>query len=69
MNDSDLCFGRDSSLNELLHEPIIAMLMTSDGVRSDDIRALFSQYGRARIGSGRRGDQRARQRFERCFTP
>jgi hypothetical protein len=68
MNDSTACVRKDSSLNELLHEPIIAMLMTSDGVRSDDIRALFhrmAEKDRARDGA----TTRKIERFERCFTP
>lgn len=68
MNDSDTCLRRDSSLNELLHEPIVAMLMNSDGVRSDDIRALFRKMAdqdRLRM----RADGRSLERFESCFTP
>jgi len=68
MSDSTACLRRDSSLNELLHEPIIAMLMTSDGVRSDDVRALFNKVAesdRAR----RRARPRDIERFTNCFTP
>lgn len=68
MNDSDTCLRRDSSLNELLHEPIIAMLMSSDGVRSDEIRALFRKVAeKDRVRAYR--DGRSLERFERCFTP
>lgn len=41
MSRSEPCFNKEISLNELLHDPIIAMLMRRDGVHSDDIRALF----------------------------
>jgi hypothetical protein len=65
MDVSTACFPREASLNELLHEPIIAMLMASDGVHSDDIRALYRKLER-------KADQRtARARdleaMERCF--
>jgi hypothetical protein len=65
MDVSTACFPREASLNELLHEPIIAMLMASDGVHSDDIRALYKKLER-------KSDQRiARARdieaMERCF--
>jgi hypothetical protein len=65
MDVSTACFPREASLNELLHEPIIAMLMKSDGVHSDDIRALYQKLER-------KTDQRiARARdleaMERCF--
>ena len=43
MTHSEPCFSKEASLNELLHDPIIAMLMTRDGVHSDDIRALFRE--------------------------
>ncbi len=63
MNETNSCTGKDSSLNELLHEPIIAMLMSSDGVRSDDIRALFRDVA----AKGRKGaQQRPRQLYENC---
>lgn len=68
MNDADTCLRRDSSLNELLHEPIIAMLMSSDGVRSDEIRALFRKAAERDLARARR-DGRSLERFERCFTP
>ncbi|MCX5513253.1 hypothetical protein C3941_00760 [Kaistia algarum] len=68
MNDSTACVRRDSSLNELLHEPIIAMLMTSDGVRSDEIRALFREVAeKGRVRDPMRS--RTMELFERCFTP
>ncbi|HWJ75864.1 MAG TPA: hypothetical protein VNX29_22080 [Kaistia sp.] len=63
MNDSNSCYGKETSLNELLHEPIIAMLMSSDGVRSDDIRALFRDVAAKR---GERPAPRPRQLFETC---
>ncbi|SHE98214.1 hypothetical protein SAMN02745157_1369 [Kaistia soli DSM 19436] len=66
MNDSNSCYGKDSSLNELLHEPIIAMLMSSDGVRSDDIRALFRDVA---AKDSKRPASRQRQLFETCLRP
>ncbi len=63
MNDSNPCPGKDSSLNELLHEPIIAMLMSSDGVHSDDIRALFRDVA---AKDRKRAAPRPRQLFETC---
>ena len=68
MNDSTACLRRDSSLNELLHEPIIAMLMTSDGVRSDDVRALFNKVAERDRAHGR-ARPRDIERFANCFTP
>ncbi|MBZ9936077.1 hypothetical protein LB518_07225 [Mesorhizobium sp. BR1-1-16] len=66
MNDSNSCYGKETSLNELLHEPIIAMLMSSDGVRSDDIRALFRDVA---AKDSKRPTPRRRQPFENCLTP
>lgn len=65
MNDSTSCSGKDSSLNELLHEPIIAMLMSSDGVHSDDIRALFRDVA---AKDSKRAAPRPRQLFESCLN-
>ena len=65
MNDSTSCYGKDSSLNELLHEPIIAMLMSRDGVHSDDIRALFRDVA---AKGPKRVQPRQRQPFESCLT-
>ncbi len=63
MSDTNSCPGNESSLNELLHEPIIAMLMSSDGVRSDDIRALFRDVA---AKSRQTAQPRPRQLFENC---
>lgn len=63
MSETTTCTGKDSSLNELLREPIIAMLMTSDGVRSDDIRALFRD-----VAAKNQERPRARQLFECDLT-
>ncbi|BCP51798.1 hypothetical protein K32_04150 [Kaistia sp. 32K] len=63
MDVSTACFPREASLNELLHEPIIAMLMASDGVHSDDIRALYRKMER-RTETRRPRDLEA---MERCF--
>ncbi len=68
MNEPNFCHGKESSLNELLHEPIIAMLMTSDGVHSDDVRALFRNIVE-KNEARRRSKLRDRELFERCFTP
>lgn len=68
MHDSNVCFGRESSLNELLHEPIIAMLMSSDGVRSDDIRALFRKMSERQDRLDGRTHARDITLLERCFT-
>ncbi|MBN8999274.1 MAG: hypothetical protein J0H54_07725 [Rhizobiales bacterium] len=68
MNDSNACLRRDSSLNELLHEPIIAMLMSSDGVRSDEIRDLFRNVA-ARVRNADRVKRRDLDSLDRCFTP
>ena len=65
MNDTNSCTGKESSLNDLLHEPIIAMLMSSDGVHSDDIRALFRDVAAKR---GRAPAPRPRQLFETCVN-
>ncbi|MCX5495899.1 hypothetical protein OSH11_14395 [Kaistia dalseonensis] len=67
MNDSNACFRKESSLNELLHEPIIAMLMTSDGVRSDDIRALYRKMAEKHDGMRQRAQARDITLLERCF--
>lgn len=66
MNDSTSCYGKDSSLNELLHEPIIAMLMSRDGVHSDDIRALFRDVA---AKNGKRREPRQWLPFETCLRP
>lgn len=65
MDVSTACFPREASLNELLREPIIALMMASDGVHSDDIRALYRKLER-RIDAQR---HRARDQdaMERCF--
>ena len=63
MSDTNSCPGTDSSLNELLHEPIIAMLMSSDGVHSDDIRALFRDVA---AKNRKPPVARLRQLFENC---
>jgi hypothetical protein len=65
MDVSTACFPREASLNDLLHEPIIAMLMKSDGVHSDDIRALYRKLEH-------KADQRTAraldlEAMERCF--
>ncbi len=68
MNDSTTCLRREASLNELLGDPLIALVMTSDGVRSDDIRALFrrmEQQDKARDGA----KSRNRVALEGCVTP
>jgi hypothetical protein len=43
---------REPSLNDLLSEPIIMMMMARDGVTEDDIRILVSRVkeGRRTIG-------------------
>lgn len=65
MDVSAACFPREASLNELLHEPIIAMLMASDGVHSDDIRALYRKMEhRTETRHNRARDIDA---MERCF--
>lgn len=68
MSDSDVCARRDSSLNELLREPIVTMLMSSDGVRSDEIRALFRRVAEQDRVRGR-SKGRDLDSLERCFTP
>lgn len=64
MNNSGNCFPREASLNELLRDPLVGLVMTSDGVHSDDIRALFRKM--AEKDSAR--DSRKRVALEQCFT-
>lgn len=63
MDVSTACFPREASLNELLHEPIIALMMASDGVNSDDIRNLYRKMER-KVETRRSRDLDA---MERCF--
>ncbi|MCX5579148.1 hypothetical protein [Kaistia terrae] len=63
MDVSTACFPREASLNELLHEPIIALMMASDGVHSDDIRNLYRKMER-KVETRRSRDLDA---MERCF--
>ncbi|MCX5571684.1 MULTISPECIES: hypothetical protein [Kaistia] len=65
MDVSTACFPREASLNELLHDPIIGLVMASDGVRSEDIRALYNKLERRNEAKR----QRARDlgAMERCF--
>lgn len=65
MDVSTACFPREASLNELLHDPIIGLVMASDGVRSEDIRALYNRLERRNEAKR----QRARDlgAMERCF--
>lgn len=65
MDVSTACFPREASLNELLHEPIIALMMASDGVHSDDIRALYRKMER-RLDA-KRNRARDQDAMERCF--
>lgn len=65
MDVSTACFPREASLNELLHEPIIALMMASDGVHSDDIRALYRKMER-RVDA-KRNRARDQDAMERCF--
>jgi hypothetical protein len=69
MNDSGNGFPREASLNDLLHDPIIVLMMASDGVRSDDIRALFRKMARKDDVQRGRVSARDKELFECCFTP
>jgi hypothetical protein len=63
MDVSTACFPREASLNELLRDPIIGLMMASDGVHSDDIRKLYRKMER-KVEPRRSRDLEA---MERCF--
>ncbi len=63
MDVSTACFPREASLNELLHDPLIGLMMASDGVHSDDIRKLYRKMER-KAETRRSRDFDA---MERCF--
>ena len=63
MDVSTACFPREASLNELLRDPIIGLMMASDGVQSDDIRKLYRKLER-KTETRRNRDFDA---MERCF--
>lgn len=45
----------DLKLSELLEEPIVLMVMRSDGVTTDNLRRLIRDLRRRATGEGERG--------------